>query len=97
MVSSQSAATTLSGQPSAGQPFLARRVELTVWLINDRALQLDIDGQDRQVVIERVMTDPIRQVKKAEARYYDADLGAWRRMVDDGLRIELARAVVCGE
>ncbi len=57
-------------------------------------LTLNIDGQDRQVVIERVMTDPIRQIRKAEARFYDPDLGAWRRVVDDGLRVELAKVVV---
>lgn len=63
---------------------------------NGRTLKLNIDGQDRQVVVERVMTDPIRQTKKAEARYYDDELGVWRRVVDDGLRVELARAVEGG-
>ena len=52
-----------------------------------------IDGQDRTVVVDRLVKDPLNQTPKADARYYDDDLKTWRHIVDDELRRELAQAV----
>jgi hypothetical protein len=44
-------------------------------------------------VVKRLVRSPVSGQVKADAVYYDDNLGQWRTVVEDGDRLNLARAV----
>jgi hypothetical protein len=68
----------------------ARAQPLTPNQVSDR---LSIEGQERPVLVKRLVTSPLTQRRRADALYYDEDLRQWRAVVDDTLRERLAEAV----
>lgn len=68
----------------------ARAQPLTPSQVSDR---LSIEGQERPVLVKRLVTSPLTQRRRADALYYDEDLRQWREVVDDTLRERLAEAV----
>jgi hypothetical protein len=55
--------------------------------------RVNIEGQDRPVVIKRIVTSPLTQRRRADALFYDEDIKQWREVVDDDIRERLAKAV----
>ena len=63
---------------------------LTPEKVTDR---INIEGQDRPVVIKRLMTSPITNRRRADAVFFDEEIKEWREVVDDDVRERLAAAV----
>ena len=59
--------------------------------------RIRIDGRDYPLVVKRLVTSPINGGRrKVDAIYYDDRLQEWRDVVDEEVRIDLARAVEAG-
>lgn len=55
--------------------------------------RLRIGQKDYPLVVKRVVLSPFSGGRKADAVYYDDELGQWREVIDEEDRINLAKAV----
>ncbi|MBN1220812.1 MAG: hypothetical protein JXM69_17960 [Anaerolineae bacterium] len=55
------------------------------------------DGRQYPLLIRGILTHPITMAKKADAIYYDADTHRWQEIVDEDIRLALAREVEAGQ
>jgi len=76
-------------QYGAGAPAEVRRAADP----NDPTIFMRIEGQERPVIVKRVVISPLTKTRKADAQYYDDRKGEWRQIVEDPVRQLLARAV----
>jgi hypothetical protein len=72
-----------SGSSQAGRSTPAERYQ-------DR---IRIGNQDYPLAVKRLVRSPVTGQIKAEAVYYDDNLGRWREVVEDEDRLNLAQAV----
>ena len=54
-------------------------------------------GRYHPLLIRGITTHPITLVRKADAIYYDGDTRRWQEIVDDEVRVALAKEVEAGK